>query len=54
MKTYPDSPLASEAGVRLKVLDVKKSSSGVSSQGNPSSPISVQPTKNSTTSSSQK
>jgi tetratricopeptide (TPR) repeat protein len=54
MKTYPDSPLASEAGVRLKVLDVKKSSSGVSSHGNPSSPISVQPTKNSTTSSSQK
>ena len=53
MKTYSDSPLASEAGVRLKVLDVKKSSGGVSSQGNPSPPAAVQPAKNSPSSSSK-
>jgi tetratricopeptide (TPR) repeat protein len=53
MKTHPDSPLASEAGVRLKVLDVKKSSGGVSSQSGPSSPTSSQPAKDSPSSSSK-
>lgn len=53
MKTYPDSPLASEAGVRLKVLDVKKSSGGASSQGAPPRPVSSQPAKDSSNSSSK-
>jgi tetratricopeptide (TPR) repeat protein len=53
MKTYPESPLASEAGVRLKVLDVKKSSGGVSSQGSPSPSASSQPARDSPSSSSK-
>lgn len=53
MKTYPDSPLASEAGVRLKVLDVKKSSGAGSPQGNSSPSASSQPAKDSSSSSSK-
>lgn len=53
IKSYPDSPLAGEAGVRLKVLDVKKSSGGNVSPGNPIQPAAAQPAKEPSPSSSK-